>query len=706
MDGMKAQLLALTAWLAAASIPAAQFTLDASAIPAGPPDNLSSTENVDFGDVDLDGDWDVAMADGGDAGSDQNRLWVNQGGLQGGTLGAFLDETATRMPVVSDQSRDVEFADIDGDGDLDLHVANTSQIQNQSSRILVNQGLAQGGVLGSYADETAARYLGLGGAGSSIPASLVLPGGGFIDWTHDVELADLDNDGDMDLVQISIGGAAVGQTPTRMFLNDGLGFFTEFNPSGFMLPGSTLTPGSPALWAEGVYAPETSDVSGAEADIATSAEDGDLADIDGDFDLDFLLGDRTSKPRMFANRLEASGLAPALGAGQMIFRDVTHASFAPGWVSGNGAFEQEMGDMDGDGDVDILGVNWAVGGFSFNDKLLENDGQGHFLTETLLPGSSADDNEGDFLDFDSDGDLDIYIANFSGADRLYRNVTAGAGLDFVEVALPTVSEVSLDADVADVDGDGDPDVLVAVDNFKPNVYLRNDSGSSDVTAPSVPAVEGVGTAAAFAGVLPVRAAVYDNAPYYGTWYHATQLVVAVDGVLLEPIPMRSSGGQLFRGELPGNLVGSVVYRVDASDPQGNTGSSSIQNYVASGNTGLSYGTATPGGSTAIVALTELHSGSPALLAASTSGSGLAAFVTVSASKQDPPLAVPGLPNLILNTGAPFLVASGVTDSGGDYVLDVDVPIGSGGLTVYAQGHVLTGAGLFESSQGLELTVQP
>ena len=71
---------------------------------------------MDFGDVDLDGDWDAVLAKGGDIGNEQSRIWINQGGLQGGTLGLFLDDTAARFPPMAHTSRDIEFADLDRDG--------------------------------------------------------------------------------------------------------------------------------------------------------------------------------------------------------------------------------------------------------------------------------------------------------------------------------------------------------------------------------------------------------------------------------------------------------------------------------------------------------------------------------------------------------------------------------------------------------------
>jgi len=679
----------------------AQLVLDSAAIPSGSPDNQSTTEQVDFADVDLDGDWDVAMADGGDHGNDQNRIWINQGGLQGGVTGVFADETTTRFPTISDQSRDVEFADYDGDGDPDLYIANSATITNQSSRFWTNLGLAQGGAIGTYDDETAARFVGLGAAGSSVPAAYVLPWGGFIDSSHDGEFADLDNDGDLDLVHISIGSVLSGNTPTRLFLNDGAGFFTEHNPSGFMLSSSTILEGSPALWAEGVQASNTFDTTGAEADIAVGAEDGDVADIDGDFDLDLVLGDKNYSARVFANRSEGSALAPALGS--PLFRDVTYLSFTPGFSSNHG-YEQELGDLDGDGDLDLMAVNWGVGGSGYQDSVFANDGAGHFAQTFVLANSGSDDSEADFLDFDGDGDLDAYFANW-GNDRLYRNDTVGGVIAFTEEPIPPVGAISLDADAADLDGDGDPDVLVAQEVVKPNVYLRNDYDVPDLHGPVIPALESVSTPTAFPGVLPVRAHVLDNAAYYVTWYADVALEVTVDGAALPPFAMKSSGGQVFRGELPGNLVGNVSYRVVAADEHGNAGASTTSGFTATGDAGASFGAASSGGTTGLVSLAETHAGMTSYLRA-TATPGSAVFVGAAASALPSPLALPGLPNLVLNLAPPVaLIATGTANASGDFVVGGPIPAASAGATLYLQAVSFDGA-TFESSLGLALLVLP
>ena len=182
------------------SASAQTFTFAPGQIPQGNPFNNSSTENVDFADIDQDGDWDAAFADGGDTNQDQSRLWVNQGFLQGGTIGFFADVTATQAPVVLLQSRDVEFVDFDQDSDVDLFISNTSSLASQSNHWWTNMGNLQAGTAGFYQDETSTRWVGLGAAGSSIAPSQVLGGGGYIDWSCDSDFGDLDNDGDLDLV--------------------------------------------------------------------------------------------------------------------------------------------------------------------------------------------------------------------------------------------------------------------------------------------------------------------------------------------------------------------------------------------------------------------------------------------------------------------------------------------------------------------------
>jgi hypothetical protein len=149
-----------------------------------------------------------------------------------------------------------------------------------------------------------------------------------------------------------------------------------------------------------------------------------------------------------------------------------------------------------------------------------------------------------------------------------------------------LARCALDGDAADVDEDGDYDVWVANDKFGGslgrNLYYRNGSLANDTHAPALFALEQAPDRAAGVDPTVVRVQVYDNAPYYITWYNPTELEVTVDGGTPFTIPMHTSGGQIFRGEIPGNLVGSICYRAISQDRYGNTGQTGQLCYTATG----------------------------------------------------------------------------------------------------------------------------
>jgi hypothetical protein len=702
-------LATAAAALAVQGLANAQIFSDNQAdIPQGNPDNNSLSENVDFGDVDLDGDFDAIFADGGDDGNDQNRIWINMAGLQAGTIGIFQDQTATRFPVFLDDSRDIEFGDFDQDGDLDIYSSNTAQLTNQGNRWWINNGGIQGGTLGFYVDQTSTRWAGLGAAGSSIPPGALI-GGTFIDWSCDCDFGDLDNDGDLDLVHSSYGGAFGGEVPTRLFLNDGAGVFVEFNPSGFQLPGNNINNGNPALWAQGTQSANTTNATGVNADVASSALDIDVGDIDGDYDLDILHGAREQLPRMFQNRLAENG------GSTLAFRDVTGSAFPAGYSTGNGHYEQEMGDLDADGDIDIYGLNWLAGFFNFNDATYRNNGSGVYTTIQTLSNSSSDDNEGDFLDYDADGDLDLFVANFSGSSKLYRGDNTG----FLTYQTGSTSGlnvtgfVALDADACDVDEDGDFDVFQSNDNGARNQFWENNTTGNDVLAPTIPRHENPGTQSAADGDIVVRAHVYDNAPYYSTWYAQTAVRVEVDGFRLPNFVAHSSAGQVFRAVLPKHLVGSVGLQWQATDVAGNTGTSSTNVYASNfgGTFEVLYGSGSADAN-AIEPTVELLSLTiPGRnLWFGIEGSPNATYILAYAAASFPTFLLPGIGNINIDPFTANASITGVLDANGKAVHTANVP-----------GFLLPGQSVFfqvitlapqlpnppspGTSQGLELIVQ-
>jgi hypothetical protein len=560
----------------AAAAPAQTFQDNTAQIPQGSPANNSYTEHVAFADVDRDGDFDAVFADGGDCCNDQSRLWLNQGFAQGGTIGFFADATATQLPAVLSDARDVEFVDLDDDGDDDLFLSNTSQLANQTNRWWINMGGSQGGSAGFYQDQTPSRWLHLGindgqTTFSSIAPNLVLASGGFIDWSCDSSFADLDNDGDMDLVHTTYGQLSKGLVPTRIFKNDGQGYFEEFNPSHFQLSGVELADGNPGLWCEGVEQHDTTDATGQFCDVSEVCVSVDLGDLDGDLDIDILHGNKYVAPRTFHNRLEENG-------GVLGFRDVSNAVMPPDWAPGAGSYEQELGDLDDDGDLDIYGVNWA----DLCDSVFRNDGAGVFGAPVSLAGSCGRDNEADFVDFDGDGDLDVLVVNDSGQEKMYVNTGASGGyaLSLGSGILPPDVTSSLGADACDVDQDGDYDAFVANDFGDANVFLENLSQVPDTTPPHLARLEQAPDRAPGSAPTVIRIQVYDNAPWYVTARNVTELEYSLNGAAFVSTPMRFSGGQIFRGEIAGSLAGAIAYRVVSRDAYGNAATSATKSYLA------------------------------------------------------------------------------------------------------------------------------
>jgi hypothetical protein len=671
--------------------------------PAQIPATGSLTENVDFGDIDQDGDWDAVIADGGDSTQDQNRVYVNLGGLQAGTVGFFQDQTATRMPVINTDGRDIEFVDLDNDGDLDLYTSNTSQLLNQTNRWWINNGAAQLGTLGFWSDDTTARWVGLGATGSSVPTSAVLGGGGFIDWSCDCDFGDLDNDGDIDLAHGTYGGAFGGNVPTRLFLNNGAGFFSEFNPSGFQLSGTNIANGNPGLWCEGTQSANTTNATGVNCDIASSALDIDLIDVDGDMDLDLLHGARQEAPRFFRNRLAETGT--------LAFRDVTGTAFPAGYWSGSDNYEQEMGDMDNDGDWDLYGLNWP----GLSDAVFNNASTTSTITFNgmqTLSGSANDDNEGDFLDYDNDGDLDIIVAAFQSTNRLYQNNYAGGApgsFSYTQVGSSGLtSSRALDADVADVDNDGDTDIMTAEDAGQNELLYINNTVANDTFAPRVVNLETIGNGSATSGWHVVRVHVNDNSSYYTQWYNPTWLELTVDGIKLPDTRMQSSQGQVFRARIPKNLLGAVTYKVRSTDEHANTTTTAAMNYTSSGSAvGALYGTSTngPSGAPTIRALSLPLVDQPLYLVGENVPAGSAGFIVFSIQQAAPALDLGS--GLLSNLGFPLLaVLARSADSSGKAVIGVTMPSGFAGLALNAEYVAVAGTGgnTFASSRGLAFTV--
>ncbi|HLM19542.1 MAG TPA: VCBS repeat-containing protein, partial [Acidimicrobiia bacterium] len=166
---------------------------------------------------------------------------------------------------------------------------------------------------------------------------------------------------------------------------------------------------------------------------------------------------------------------------------------------------QDMGallfDADGDGDLDL--VVSSGGGFIANDsvtylaQLYVNDGRGNFTpVDGALAGASTSASSVVAADYDADGDLDLFIGGrvipgkypLPPRSYLLRNDTPVGGAprftDVTKTVAPALANVGLvsGALFTDFDQDGRVDLLVAGE-WMPLTFFRNVGGRfADVTA--------------------------------------------------------------------------------------------------------------------------------------------------------------------------------------------------------------------------------
>ena len=301
---------------------------------------------------------------------------------------------------------------------------------------------------------------------------------------------DFDGDGWMDLFLVQSGPLAGFQGKAsghRLYRNQGNGQFAD------VTAGSGL--GKLSGYGQGAVA----------------------ADYDGDGKVDLYL------TQMGVNRLFRN-----LGDGQ--FKDVTDQAGVgdPSWSSSAVFF-----DGDGDGDLDLYVVNYLhfsiethkdcsqpSTGIRFychpdvdpaaSDRYYRNLGDGRFQDATAAAGFTATGGKGlgaIAFDFDNDGDQDLYVANDSMPNFLYRN--QGDGVFEEEGLLLGVaynedgrSEAGMGVDSADINGDGWPDLIVTNLSMEANaLYLGGKQGfvyatrTAGLFAPSFPVLGfGVGFA--------------------------------------------------------------------------------------------------------------------------------------------------------------------------------------------------------------------
>ncbi|MEM1178133.1 MAG: CRTAC1 family protein [Acidobacteriota bacterium] len=200
-------------------------------------------------------------------------------------------------------------------------------------------------------------------------------------------------------------------------------------------------------------------------------------DLDGDGRLDLV-----------AVRGPELGVALYVNLGDGTFAD--RADDAGIRLAGRFVHGVAMADIDGDDDLDVL-----FGGVAAQRPvLMANRGDGTFEDISATAGlvSNRDTFSSAFADIDLDGDLDLFITHWSGdqigqlpANHLWRNNgdSTVSPIDFIAGIAPifTTLDWSFTPNFVDLDGDLDPDLLLASDFLTSQVVENLGDGTFEIT---------------------------------------------------------------------------------------------------------------------------------------------------------------------------------------------------------------------------------
>ena len=326
-------------------------------------------------------------------------------------------------------ARSVFPCDIDGDGDLDVLAT-------------------------AFGDDKILWYENTNGFGAFGPANIVTSDA---DGVYSVTAADFDGDGDMDVVSADHEGYEVGWYENT----NGAGTFGSKQVIGtfIVVPIDVYTADidgdgdidilSASLNDDMIAWYENTDGQGtfsSEQAITVNADGGQSVhtnDIDGDGDIDVLSASHHDDKIAWYENTDGQG---TFGSQQIIS------------VEANGATSVFSIDMDGDGDIDVLSASWVDNKVAWYEN---TDGQGTFGPQQIISQDVDNVRHVFAIDLDGDNDPDVISASLND-DKIawYENVD-GYGTFGAQNIITESADGASEVNAADMDGDGDIDILSA-----------------------------------------------------------------------------------------------------------------------------------------------------------------------------------------------------------------------------------------------------
>lgn len=320
-------------------------------------------------------------------------------------------------------------------------------------------------------------------------------------WTNKVDLADIDSDGDVDILLAEGGNysRAGKEVRSRIYLNDGSAGLTDvskrilgnsfgtarvikardLNEDGDVdiLVGNTFESQSRLYLGRGGLKFE--DVTETNLPrVRASVGDLEPGDVDADGDLDLVLSDWGP-----GDPLKSRGAPPMLwlNDGNGKFTDVSGSNVPATRIQFS--WELELVDVDNDWDLD-LAVSCKVCPTSV---IYDNDGQGRFHTVKGVVPAATNNYEFEPMDIDGDSDEDLITSNDSVevelGERILINDGRGRFSDETEDRWPGQGSYGYDDNNAvflDVESDGDGDFLIGSLDGPDRLLLNDGSGNFSV----------------------------------------------------------------------------------------------------------------------------------------------------------------------------------------------------------------------------------